>query len=101
MQQDFNVIDNSDFDDDGALPGRGLASATRYTRRLSDKILIAFHHACDQEDFEVAERLLGILEQMLTRRTVPVDANRRKSIESLVAAHERLWHLRHPDRIFG
>ena len=46
----------------------GDAAAPRYSRRLSDKILIAFHHACDQADFEVAEQLLHILEMMLTRR---------------------------------
>jgi hypothetical protein len=34
---------------------------------------------------------------MLTRRGVPPEQNRRKSLESLVAAHERLWHLRHRD----
>ena len=73
----------------------------RYSRRLSDKILIAFHHACDQADYDIAEQLLHILENMLTRRTVSPDANRRKSIENLVAAHERLWHLRHPERGFG
>jgi hypothetical protein len=28
------------------------APAPRYTRRLSDKILIAFHYACDQGDFD-------------------------------------------------
>jgi hypothetical protein len=77
------------------------ALAPRYSRRLSDKILIAFHHACDQADYEIAEQLLHILENMLTRRTVPADANRRKSIESLVAAHERLWHLRHPEKSFS
>jgi hypothetical protein len=72
-------------------------SATpRYSRRLSDKILIAFHHACDQADFEIAEQLLHILEMMLTRRPLTPDGNRRRSMESLVAAHERLWHLRHP-----
>jgi hypothetical protein len=71
--------------------------APRYTRRLSDKILIAFHQACDQGDFEVAEELLRILELMLTRRPVIADANRRKNMESLVAAHERLWLLRHPE----
>ena len=70
----------------------------RYSRRLSDKILIAFHHACDQADFEVAEQLLRILELMLTRRPVTPDGNRRRSIESLVAAHERLWYLRHPEK---
>ena len=74
-----------------------VAPPPRYTRRLSDKILIAFHQACDQTDFEVAEELLQILERMLTRRPVANDSNRRKNLESLVAAHERLWLLRHPD----
>ena len=78
-------------------PGRVAAAPPRHTRRLSDKILIAFHHACDQADFEVAEQLLHILEMMLTRRPVAPDVNRRKNMESLVAAHERLWLLRHPE----
>jgi hypothetical protein len=77
--------------------GRSGGMPPRHTRRLSDKILIAFHHACDQGDFEVAEELLRILEMMLTRRPVSPDANRRKNMESLVAAHERLWLLRHPE----
>jgi hypothetical protein len=34
---------------------------------------------------------------MLTRRPLSPDTNRRKNMESLVAAHERLWHLRHPE----
>lgn len=83
--------------ENSAKSGQG---APRYSRRLSDKIFLAFHHACDQGDYEIAEQLLHILETMLTRRTVPPDANRRKSIESLVAAHERLWHLRHPEKAF-
>jgi hypothetical protein len=80
-------------------PGResGSGAAPRYSRRLSDKILIAFHHACDQADFEVAEQLLHILEMMLTRRPLTPDGTRRRNMESLVAAHERLWHLRHPN----
>jgi hypothetical protein len=69
----------------------------RYSRRLSDKILIAFHHACDQGDYEIAEKLLHVLELMLTRRPSPAEGNRRRTIESLVAAHERLWMLRHPE----
>ncbi len=88
----------SDVDD---LQGREReatrTSVPRYSRRLSDKILIAFHHACDQGDFEVAEQLLHILEMMLTRRPLSTDTNRRKNMESLIAAHERLWHLRHPE----
>lgn len=75
----------------------GTGGAPRYSRRLSDKILIAFHHACDQADFEVAEQLLHILEMMLTRRPLTPDGTRRRNMESLVAAHERLWHLRHPN----
>jgi len=34
---------------------------------------------------------------LITRRPLTPDGNRRRSMESLVAAHERLWHLRHPD----
>lgn len=69
----------------------------RYSRRLSDKILIAFHQACDQGDYEIAERLLHLLEIMVVRRTPHPDANRRKSMDGLVAAYERLWCLRHPE----
>ena len=71
------------------------ARTPRYTRRLSDKILIAFHHACDQGDFEVAERLLQVLEMMLARPPPSPAGKRRSNLESLVAAHERLWELRH------
>ena len=73
------------------------ANAPRYSRRLSDKILIAFHQACDQGDYDVDEQLLHILEHMLQRRPTASDSNRRKTMESIYAAHERLWHLRHPN----
>jgi len=85
------------IDEEVTVPEATRAPAPRYSRRLSDKILIAFHHACDQGDYEVAEQLLHVLEMMLTRRPVSPDGNRRKNMESLVAAHERLWHLRHPE----
>lgn len=85
----------SDFSQDSSRDGLG---APRTGRRLSDKILVAFHQACDLGDLEVSEQLLQILEMMMTRRPLPVDGNRRKSIESLVAAYERLWYLRHPER---
>jgi hypothetical protein len=82
----------ADAQNEGAAP-----TTPRYSRRLSDKILIAFHHACDQGDFEVAEQLLHVLEMMLTRRPLTPDGTRRRNMESLVAAHERLWHLRHAE----
>jgi len=89
----------ADEDDraDGAEDTSRAGSIPRQGRRLSDKILVAFHQACDQADFEVAEQLLRVLEMMLTRRPVSPDINRRRNIETLVAAHERLWHLRHPE----
>lgn len=91
-------MSDEERDPSGRDAARGAAAnPPRHTRRLSDKILIAFHHACDQGDFEVAEELLRILEMMLTRRPVAPDVNRRKNMESLVAAHERLWLLRHPE----
>ncbi|MCC6720451.1 MAG: hypothetical protein IT555_21470 [Acetobacteraceae bacterium] len=88
-----------DHDDrPGDAPAREPAPSTppRHSRRLSDKILIAFHHACDQGDYEVADQLLQVLEMMLRRRVLSPDLNRRRSMDALVAAHERLWYLRHP-----
>ncbi len=67
----------------------------RHTRRLEDKLLVAFHHACDVADIEVARHVLDILEMMLARKTVQPDPNRRRNMEGLVAAHERLWNLKH------
>ena len=96
----MSIIDEADLllDQSEETTGRESAGgAPRYSRRLSDKILIAFHHACDQADFDVAQQLLQVLEMMLTRRPQTPDGTRRRNMESLVAAHERLWHLRHPD----
>ncbi len=95
--RDTERLDSTDYAVDDDTSGRqSSAPATqRYTRRLSDKILIAFHHACDQTDLEIADQLLHVLENMLTRRPMIPDGNRRRSMETLVAAHERLWHLRH------
>jgi hypothetical protein len=80
----------------GPPPDGVTDQARRYTRRLSDKILIAFHRACDQRDVEVAWELLNTLEFMAMRQsTLPAGKNRRVK-ESLISAHERLWHIQHP-----
>jgi hypothetical protein len=71
--------------------------APRHSRRLSDKILVAFHHACDQGELDAAEQLLRIVETVLRRPGPSADTNRRRGLDSLVAAHERLWHLRNRD----
>lgn len=84
--------------DDLDTGGGGAPAGVRHSSRLSDKILVAFHHACDQDDLEVADGLMRIVEKLVERRLAPPDANRRRNMESLVAAHERLWHLRRPGR---
>jgi hypothetical protein len=85
----------SDVSDDAMT-----ATAPRYTRRLSDKILIAFHQACDQADFDVAECLLKVPESMIAaqrRMRALRGSERRRDQGALIAAHERLWQLRHPN----
>jgi hypothetical protein len=84
------------IDVDLTIAGQSAQTPPRPLRRLSDKIRSAFHHACDQGDLEIADWLLQILEQAVTRPQHPDDVERRRCIETLVASHERLWHLRHP-----
>jgi hypothetical protein len=74
----------------------GSPSEPRYTRRLSDKILIAFHQACDERDLEIAAKLLNVLEFMINRTPNLPTRGERRVEDSFVAAHERLWSLRNP-----
>lgn len=78
-----------------SAPLHPAAPLRRHTRRLEDKLLVSFHHACDVADIEVARHVLQILELMLSRKPSQPDPNRRRNMEGLVAAHERLWNLRH------
>jgi hypothetical protein len=71
------------------------AEAQRQKRRLSDKILSAFHQACDQEDIVVAWDLLHLLDAMAMQWTGDANGQQRRRKDTLVAAHERLWVLRH------
>jgi hypothetical protein len=68
----------------------------RYQRRLSDKLLNLFDLACDTDQLLVAHDLLLIIDNLLKRPTVLLK-ERRRVVESTVAAHERLWRLRHPE----
>jgi hypothetical protein len=80
---------------EGPTTLQASAPLRRHTRRLEDKLLVAFHHSCDVADIEVARHVLQILELMLSRKPSQPDPNRRRNMEGLVAAHERLWNLRH------
>jgi hypothetical protein len=66
-------------------------------RRLSDKILAAFHQACDQVDIEVPKQLLDAPEFMTMRPARASDGRHRRVKNGLVAAHERLWRIQHPE----
>jgi hypothetical protein len=95
------IFQNPIDDDDGSgggwpANGHDPNGGPRQSRPLFDKILIAFHHACDQGDIEVAVPLLEVLE-FATQRARSIPGRDRRSKESLVAAHERLWALRHPE----
>ena len=67
-----------------------------YTRRLSDKVFAAFHHACDGSDIEEAQLLLSVMEHMVHR---PSAIHKRKFShlqECIVAGHKRLWDIQNP-----
>jgi hypothetical protein len=78
-------------------PDTSPSSRPPRRRRLADLIMTAFHTACDQGDLEVAGQLLVPLEFMLRRGPTGGRQERRVNAQPLVAAHERLWSLRHPD----
>jgi len=82
------------IDDVAIQHDRSTAEALQYRRWLSDKILVAFHHACDEKDVPIAGQLLATLECLISRPFVDPRKDRRKTIESLVGAHNRLWHLK-------
>ena len=63
-----------------------------YNRRLTDKILIAFHQACEQQDAEVAKQLLDVLDHMC-ERDQDAPWSRRRAVNFLVPARERYQHL--------
>ena len=84
------------MDSDEQRESADTAAAPRSGRRLADRILAAVHTACDQGELEVAEQLLRVMHTLVAQRPPAAD-NRRRLMEAVVAAHERLWHLRHPD----
>jgi hypothetical protein len=67
---------------------------TEYTRRLSDKLLAAFHQACDQKQIEIAETVLKALELALTHEGRDRNADRRGETGPVVEAFARLQELK-------
>ena len=61
-------------------------------RRLTDKILIAFHQACEQQDAQVAKHLLSVLDFMW-ERDQDAPWGRRGNVNFLLPARDRYQHL--------
>jgi len=76
-----------------AIGGDPSLRSPLYSWRVSDKILGAFHFACDDADIEVAKALLRVLDMMTMYRRMPEDGRQRRIMEQLVAAHTRRWLL--------
>jgi hypothetical protein len=74
--------------------GPATTEALKYGRRLSDKLLVAFHHACDTRDVRTAEELIVILDRLAKGPGFTKDQDRRKAGETLVDANYRLWDLK-------
>jgi hypothetical protein len=71
-----------------------MVEALKYRRRLSDKIMVAFAHACEDGDLSIADQLLKTLESLLSRNFDVPGHDRRKAVETLVGASSWLWHLK-------
>lgn len=76
---------------------RSAAGPQRPYRGLPDRILVAAHQACDLGELDVAGSLLSILELVLLQSAPASLVAHRRTIEGMVAAYERLWHLRRND----
>jgi hypothetical protein len=64
---------------------------------MSDRILAAFGHACEQDDLEVAALLLTEFERVVTRKPITLDTDGRREMADLISAHRRLWQLLRPN----
>ncbi len=71
----------------------------RQVRRLPERLLVAAHQACDLGALDVAASLLSITEAVLLQPQLGSPGAHRRAVEGVVAAHERLWHLRRADHV--
>lgn len=67
---------------------------TQQLRRLSDKVLSAFHQACDQKEVDIAELLMRALETILTRQGGKSVQDLREDLGPVSEAYNRLDALR-------
>ena len=70
-----------------------MNASTRRGRRLQGFIIVAAHQACDGGQYDIALRLLRLVEELVFAESDL--KQRQRDLSALVATHERLWHLRH------
>ena len=63
-------------------------------RRLSDKVLLAFDMACEQNHLEAAEGLYRTLEIVLTRQGGANSVDKRMNVDFIGKAYTKLRRLR-------
>lgn len=96
-QQDMTLEARAGDTSASGVPGFGsspMPGIPRQHRRLPERILVAAHQACDLGELQTAGSLLSILEVVLLQPTAGSLTAQRRTIEGMVAAYERLWHLR-------
>ena len=73
------------------------ASTPTGSRQLPERLIVAAHQSIDLGDTETASRLLGIVEDLVKDQATRPRPSARRIMEGLVAAHQRIWNLRHQD----
>lgn len=94
---DIGLIASSDTTSIEEMQPLAPPLAPRQQRRLPERILVAAHQACDLGELQVAGSLLSVLEVVLMHPNATSPSAHRRTIEGMVAAYERLWHLRRAD----
>jgi hypothetical protein len=85
-QMRYSITRGHSMDQDSQLP-------RVYSRRLSDKMLVAFDHACDEGKLDAAAELLEIAKTILLREPA-AQSDRRKAVDLITKRQERLSQLR-------
>jgi hypothetical protein len=67
-----------------------------FARHLSDKLLIEFNQACNNNRPELALRFLDTFESTIRTQSLPKSVERNQLVGLLVVARERLWGITHP-----